>query len=48
VFNEAMGAANRGTFLIDREGTVRFAEMNGPGQARDQDVWRKAMAAVTG
>ena len=46
VFNEAIGAANRGTFLVDRAGVVRFAEMNGPGEARDQDVWRKALSAL--
>jgi mycoredoxin-dependent peroxiredoxin len=46
VFNERNGAANRGTFLIDRDGVIRFAEMNGPGEARDQDVWRKALAAL--
>jgi peroxiredoxin (alkyl hydroperoxide reductase subunit C) len=43
VFNEKSGAANRGTFLIDRDGVIRFAEMNGPGEARDQNVWRKAL-----
>jgi mycoredoxin-dependent peroxiredoxin len=48
VLNEEKGFANRGTFVIDREGVVRFAEMNGPGQARDQDAWRKALASVTG
>ena len=42
----ANGAANRGTFLIDRDGVIRFAEMNGPGEARDQDVWRRALAAL--
>ena len=47
VFNEAAGVANRGTFVIDRNGVVRFAEMNSPGQARDQDAWRKALAEVT-
>jgi peroxiredoxin len=46
VFNEAAGIANRGTFLIDREGVVRFAEMNMPGEARDQDGWRKALASL--
>jgi len=46
VFNEERGYANRGTFLIDKTGVVRFAEMTGPGQARDQDGWRKAIAAV--
>jgi peroxiredoxin len=46
VLNDAIGAANRGTFLIDKQGVVRFAEMNGPGQARDQDAWRKALAEL--
>lgn len=46
VFNEERGFANRGTFVIDREGVVRFAEMNEPGQARDQDAWRKALESV--
>jgi peroxiredoxin len=46
VFNEERGFANRGTFLIDKTGVVRFAEMTGPGQARDQDGWRKAISAL--
>jgi mycoredoxin-dependent peroxiredoxin len=46
VLNEERGIANRGTFLIDKEGIVRFAEMNSPGQARDQEGWRKAIAAL--
>jgi peroxiredoxin len=44
VFNEISGMANRGTFLIDKEGVVRFAEMNAPGEARDQGVWQKVIA----
>jgi mycoredoxin-dependent peroxiredoxin len=47
VFNEAAGMANRGTFLIDTEGIVRFAEMNQPGEARDQNAWKKAIATTT-
>lgn len=47
VFNEKAGMANRGTFLIDREGKVRFAEANEPGEARDQDVWKKALAELS-
>ena len=35
VFNDEAGFANRGTFLIDLEGVVRFAEMNAPGEGRD-------------
>ncbi|WP_229402586.1 peroxiredoxin [Micromonospora okii] len=44
VFNETAGIANRGTFVIDKAGVVRFAEMNMPGEARDQQGWRKALA----
>src|SRR5258705_8807313 len=46
VFNDERGFANRGTFIIDKLGVVRFAEMTGPGQARDQDAWRAALAAL--
>ena len=46
VFNEAAGLANRGTFLIDQSGVVRFAELNQPGEARDQDAWKKAIASL--
>ncbi len=46
VFNEKAGFALRGTFLVDKTGTVQFAEVNGPGEARDQDGWKKALAAV--
>ncbi|MEU4713649.1 peroxiredoxin [Micromonospora purpureochromogenes] len=44
VFNDVAGIANRGTFVIDKAGVVRFAEMNMPGEARDQEGWRKALA----
>ncbi len=43
VFNETAGFANRGTFLIDRDGVVRFAEMNEPGRGRDAQRWRDAI-----
>ena len=48
VFNEDHGMAVRGTFLIDKAGIVRFAEINGPGEPRDQDGWRTAVAAALG
>ena len=44
VFNEQAGLAVRGTFLIDTAGVVRFAEVNAPGEARDQQGWKKAVA----
>ena len=46
VFNDARGMAVRGTFLVDPDGVVRFAEVNGPGQPRDQNGWRTAVAAL--
>ena len=47
VFNEDAGFANRGTFVVDRSGIIRFAEMKQPGEARDQAVWRDALSALT-
>jgi mycoredoxin-dependent peroxiredoxin len=46
VFNADRGMAVRGTFLVDKAGIVRFAEVNSPGEARDQDAWKKALAAL--
>ncbi|ULE32034.1 peroxiredoxin [Mycobacterium sp. IDR2000157661] len=46
VFNESAGIANRGTFVVDRDGIVRFAEMKGPGEARDQALWTDALKAL--
>jgi peroxiredoxin (alkyl hydroperoxide reductase subunit C) len=46
VFNDTAGFANRGTFLIDKDGTIRYAEMVGPGQARDPKAWQQAIAAL--
>ena len=48
VFNEDSGIANRGTFVIDKEGVVRFAEMILPGDARDQWRWRQTVKVVAG
>lgn len=46
VFNADAGMAIRGTFLVDQDGIVRFAEVNQPGEPRDQDAWRRAIAAL--
>jgi peroxiredoxin (alkyl hydroperoxide reductase subunit C) len=46
VFNTDRGYANRGTFVIDRDGIIRYSEMNLPGDARDQDAWRKALDSL--
>ncbi len=46
VFNDVAGIANRGTFLVDKDGIVRFAEMNNPGEGRDADAWRAAIKSL--
>jgi mycoredoxin-dependent peroxiredoxin len=46
VFNEKAGMAVRGTFLIDAEGTVTFAEVNQPGDARAQSGWKDAVGQL--
>jgi peroxiredoxin len=46
VFNEKAGMALRGTFLVDAEGTVVFAEVNQPGDAREQSGWKKAVSSL--
>ncbi|HZY76627.1 MAG TPA: peroxiredoxin [Jatrophihabitantaceae bacterium] len=45
-FNDEVGFANRGTFLVDKDGIVRFAELNSPGEGRDAQAWRDAIAAL--
>lgn len=45
VFNDKAGMAVRGTFLVDADGRIAFAEVNGPGQARDQSAWQRAVEA---
>ena len=46
VFNPDAGFANRGTFVIDRAGVIRFAECKQPGEPRDQQLWTEALAAL--
>ena len=45
-FNDKAGMALRGTFLIDAEGTVSFAEVNAPGDARAQSGWKDAVGQL--
>lgn len=48
VFNDETGFSNRGTFVIDKTGIIRFAEMKQPGEVRDQQLWVDALAALKG
>ena len=47
VFNEKAGMALRGTFLVDAEGKIAFAEVNAPGDARVQTGWKDAVGRLT-
>jgi peroxiredoxin len=46
VFNEKAGMALRGTFLLDADGKVTFAEVNEPGDARQQSGWKDAVGQL--
>lgn len=46
VLNERTGFANRGSFLIDTDGVVRWSVINGPGEARDQAEYHAALEAL--
>jgi len=46
VFDEDKGCALRGTFIIDREGLVRWTVVNGLPDARDLDDYRTALDAL--
>jgi len=46
VFDEDRGRALRGSFLIDADGLVRWSVVNQPGQARDFEGYRLALAAL--
>jgi mycoredoxin-dependent peroxiredoxin len=41
------GMALRATFLVDAGGVVRFAQVNGPGDVREQSEWRDAVARLS-
>ena len=46
VFNPEVGAALRGTFIIDREGIVRWQVVNDIPDARDLGVYQSVLASL--
>lgn len=46
VFNEKAGAANRGTFIIDKDGVVRYTVVNAIPDARDPSEYEKVLASL--
>lgn len=45
-FLETKGFATRATFVIDKAGIVRWAVVNGPGEARSADEYAAALASL--
>jgi peroxiredoxin len=45
-FFERGGFPNRGTFIIDKSGVIRWMVVKGPGDARRTDDYREALAAL--
>lgn len=46
VFLPERGMATRATFVLDRDGVVRWSVVNHPGQPRDPGDYREALAAL--
>ena len=46
VFNDAIGLAMRGTFIIDKQGTIAYKVVNGIPDARDPEEYKRILAAL--
>lgn len=46
IFNADLGCAMRGTFIIDKEGIIRWTVVNGLGDARNNGDYKTAIAAL--
>jgi len=46
VFLDDKGFSTRGTFIIDKEGVVRWSVVNGPGEARESADYKAALASL--
>jgi mycoredoxin-dependent peroxiredoxin len=46
IFKDDLGCALRGTFIIDKEGVVRWSVVNGLGDARNLTEYKAALAAL--
>ena len=46
VFNDKAGMALRATFLVDADGAVTFAQVNNPGDVREQSEWKDAVGRL--
>ena len=47
VFNDAFGLAMRGTFIIDKQGTIAYKVVNGIPDPRDPEEYKRVLAALS-
>lgn len=46
VFNDAIGLAMRGTFIIDKQGTIVYKVVNGIPDPRDPEEYKRVLAGL--
>jgi len=46
VFQDERGFSTRGTFVIDKNGVIRWSVVNGPGEARNLSDYKAALAEL--
>ena len=46
IFNADLGCALRGTFIIDKQGVIRWSVVNGLGDARNNGDYKSAITAL--
>jgi peroxiredoxin (alkyl hydroperoxide reductase subunit C) len=46
VFDDVIGLALRGTFIVNKEGTVVYTDRNPVPEARDQQAWKRALEEI--
>ena len=46
VFLEDLGFSTRGTFVIDKNGVIRWKVVTGPGNVRNTEDYRKALSTI--
>ncbi|MCW2586578.1 MAG: alkyl hydroperoxide reductase/Thiol specific antioxidant/Mal allergen [Frankiales bacterium] len=47
VFDDEIGLALRGTFIVDKQGLVAYQVVNAIPDARDQDAYKKVLASLS-
>lgn len=46
IFNDVVGAAERGTFIVDKDGVIRYSVHHGIPDARDHEAYVQALQEI--